>query len=469
MFTVKEKVKMLGLRKLLSYLDSDFEKNAPKVLKWLERFDKPGQYAAAYRRIREILKHEDNNWHIFMKSIYEDFDYETRRVLMKNFVINASIIGSQRQKRLSAKEGCNIPWAVLMDPTSACNLSCKGCWAAEYGGGLSMDCALLDRIINEGKELGVFMYIYSGGEPLVRKKDILALCEKHPDCVFLAFTNGTLIDEEFIAGMKRVRNFVPAISVEGFEEANDSRRGKGTYSRIMHAMDLLKENRLPFGISACYTRENTEEVGSDAFIDAMVEKGAKFCWYFTFMPVGSGSPPELMATDAQREYMYRQVRRFRGEKPVFILDFWNDGEYVGGCIAGGRIYLHINANGDVEPCAFIHYSNVNIRDVSLLDALKSPLFMEYRREQPFNGNHLRPCPLLDNKGALAAMVRRSGAHSTEAANPEDVDSLTAKCAEAADKWAIAAGRLWEERLACKNCNACVPPDGYRYESPAPME
>ena len=51
--------------------------------------------------------------------------------------------------------------------------------------------------------------------------------------------------------------------------------------------------------------------------------------------------------------MYEQVRKFRQTKPIFTMDFWNDGEYAGGCIAGGRRYLHINAGGDVDPCVFI--------------------------------------------------------------------------------------------------------------------
>jgi MoaA/NifB/PqqE/SkfB family radical SAM enzyme len=186
----------------------------------------------------------------------------------------------------------------------------------------------------------------------------------------------------------------------------------------------------------------------------MIAQGAKFCWYFTYIPVGCGAPTDLIASDRQREFMYRQVRRFRSEKPMFILDFWNDGEFVGGCIAGGRQYLHINAGGDVEPCAFIHYSNRNIRDHSLLDALKSPLFLEYRKQQPFNDNLLRPCPLLDNIGALAGMVKRSGAHSTDFASPEDVDSLTEKCVPAAEKWAVTAEKLWANSPAGQKCNAC---------------
>ena len=163
------------------------------------------------------------------------------------------------------------------------------------------------------------------------------------------------------------------------------------------------------------------------------------------MPVGNDAVPELLASAEQRAFMYRQVRRFRSTKPIFALDFWNDGEYVGGCIAGGRRYLHINANGDAEPCAFIHYADTNIKDGTLLDALQSPLFRQYRRHQPFNRNHLRPCPLLDNPGALAHMVRASGARSTDMASPEPVTSLTAKCRDAARRWSPAAEALWAQK------------------------
>lgn len=459
MKTMKEKLEAYGLNKVLAYMDSDYENNIPKVLDWLEHFDKDGQYAGAYKLVREVIKDPNNNWNKYLKSLYTDFDPETRRVLMKNFIVNAAIIGNKKRNSISEEENCNVPWTILMDPTSACNLKCTGCWAAEYGDKLSMSLETLDKIITQGKELGMHMFIYSGGEPLVRKKDIITLCEKHSDCTFLAFTNGTLIDEDFADEMKRVLNFIPAISIEGFEEATDSRRGKGTYRMVIRAMEILKEHKLPFGISTCYTSKNVDEVGGDKFMDMMIEKGAKFCWYFTYMPVGSGAPTDLMATDKQREFMYYQVRRFRKEKPIFILDFWNDGEYVKGCIAGGRSYLHINANGDVEPCAFIHYSNVNIKDVSLMDALKSPLFMEYRKGQPFNENHLRPCPLLDNQGKLAGMVKRSDAHSTDMSSPEDVDALTAKCKSAADKWEATADRIWinspagQKNMSCKQCAA----------------
>jgi len=297
--------------------------------------------------------------------------------------------------------------------------------------------------------LGIYFYIFSGGEPLIRKDDIIRLCKAHQDCYFFSFTNGTLVDDQFCKQMLEVGNFSVAFSIEGNEEATDMRRGKGTYRKVIAAMDLMKKNKLLFGYSTCYHRYNTESVGSDEFVDDMIARGCKFAWNFTYIPVGKDAVPDLLATPEQRKYMYHRVREIRATKPLFAMDFWNDGDSTNGCIAGGRRYLHINAAGDVEPCAFIHYSNANIHDMSLLDALKSPLFAEYRKGQPFNKNHLRPCPLLDNPEALARMVKASSAKSTDMEAPEDVDVLTAKTKVAAEKWAPVADELWEKQNKAK--------------------
>lgn len=454
MTTVTEKLKIYGMKKFLSYIDADYANNFPKALSWVERLDVTGNYTGVYKLLRDAFTDPDNVWNKFTKHIYEDIDPLNRRKFVENFVIYSSIIGNKKRKELRVKEDCNIPWAILFDPTSACNLKCTGCWAAEYGNKMSMDFDTLDSIICQGKALGIYMYIYSGGEPLVRKDDIIKLCRKHDDAFFLAFTNGTLIDEKFADQMLEVGNFIPAISIEGDEESNDARRGKGCYKAVRRAMEILKERKLGFGFSTCYTSQNYQVVGSDEFIDEMIDAGCLFAWYFTYMPVGKDAHMELLATAEQRAYMYDQIRRWRsGEKPLFIMDFWNDGEYVNGCIAGGRNYLHINANGDVEPCAFIHYSNVNIKDVTLLEALKSPLFQQYKMNQPFNKNQLRPCPLLDNQGKLAEMVKASGAYSTDFIAPEDVDELTAKCKDVADKWEVKSKEIWENSARGKKALA----------------
>lgn len=425
-------------------MEKDPEKNLPKLVDWAEKIDKTGYFEKYINHFRRWTSDPDNNWNKYMMSLWSDIDDGVRMRFFENFMLNACFKGMQRQKVNREKYNCNIPWAILMDPTSACNLKCTGCWAAEYGNKLNMSFEELDDIITQGKELGTFMYIYSGGEPLVRKDDIIKLCEKHADCQFLAFTNATLIDEKFADEMLRVKNFMPAISVEGFEEATDFRRGEGTYKKVVKAMEILRERKLAFGISCCYTSKNAEVIGSEEYIDDMIAKGAKFAWFFTYMPIGNDAVTDLIATAEQREYMYHQIRKFRKTKPLFTMDFWNDGEFVHGCIAGGRNYLHINANGDIEPCAFVHYSDSNIREKTLLEAYRSPMFMQYHDNQPFNDNMLRPCPVLDNAGKLAEMVHACGAHSTDLQSPEDVDDYCERCRPTAEAWAVTAESLWNE-------------------------
>ncbi len=383
-----------------------------------------------------------NNWYQLVLSLFNDIDPEVRKTLFENFIINSVMRWSSIRKPIMEKEGVNIPWTILLDPTSACNLHCIGCWASEYGNRLNLTYDEVDNIIEQGKELGIYMYIYTGGEPMVRKNDIIKICKKHNDCVFLTFTNGTLIDEEFCKQMLEVKNFVPAISIEGNEEVTDARRGKGTYQKVLNAMRLLKENKLPFGVSCCYTSQNVHSISSEEFMDQLVDFGAKFAWYFHYMPVGNDAVTDLLPNPDQRELMYNKIREYRGTKPIFTMDFQNDAEYVGGCIAGGRYYFHINPNGDMEPCVFIHYSDSNIHDKTLLEALKSPLFQAYKAGQPFNENHLRPCPMLENPEKLEEMVNTSGAKSTDLESYEPVEHTCGKCEEYAANWKVRADDIW---------------------------
>ena len=431
-----------ALNKLIDYLDEDPEKNIDTIMALVNKLV-PEQVLPSQRRAFDTAIRERNNWYRLMMRIF-DLNPEVRAKLLKTLVVDCSILAWPEQEKMREKHRCNIPYAILLDPTSACNLHCTGCWAAEYGHALNLSYEDIDSIIRQGKELGCHIYIYTGGEPLVRKADLIRLCEEHQDCAFLCFTNATLIDEAFCQEMIRVGNFVPAISAEGDEATTDARRGSGTHAKIERAMDLLRENGLPFGISCCWTRENADTVATEENMDWMIERGALFCWYFHYMPVGASSPASLLPTPEQRERMYRFVRDMRSKKALFTMDFQNDGEFVGGCIAGGRRYLHINAAGDVEPCVFAHYANANIRETTLLDALKSPIFMQYYERQPFNDNLLRPCPILENRDVLADMVETAGAHSTDLQAKESARDLCAKCTRSIEEWEPVAERIWTD-------------------------
>ncbi|MBE6108061.1 MAG: radical SAM protein [Erysipelotrichaceae bacterium] len=444
MATIKEKAMSLGIKTALQYIEKDPENNIGKIIDWLENADKDGAIAPMLSAAKTVLNDKNNNWTKLVISLFNDIDADVRKTLFENFIINTNVLSAKKRDQVKEEHNCNVPWAILLDPTTACNLKCTGCWAAEYGGHLHLSYETIDSIIEQGKELGTYMYIYTGGEPMVRKHDLIRLCEKHSDCVFLAFTNATLIDERFTDEMLRVKNFVPAISIEGFEEATDFRRGNGIYRAAVSAMELMKRKKLPFGVSCCYTSKNLDSLSSEEFIDHLIGLGAKFAWFFHYMPVGNNAVTELLPTAKQREQMYHRIRDYRTRKPLFTIDFQNDGEYVGGCIAGGRNYLHINANGDVEPCVFIHYSDTNIHQSTLLDALKAPLFMAYKENQPFNCNHLMPCPMLENPECLKKMVNETGAKSTDLMSPESVEHLCAKCTKYSNQWKETADYLWKQ-------------------------
>ena len=439
-----------GIDGVLHYVNKDPEDRKKALLNLVDVTQKvagPMFQDKSYDAARAMISDENGKWYQYVNRLLNEVDPHVLKMTALNLGFEAAYFGTKTIREKRKELQCQVPWLILMDPTSACNMHCTGCWAAEYGHKLNLSFEDMDSIITQGKELGIYFYMYTGGEPLVRKADLIRLCEKHNDCAFHAFTNGTLIDEAFCKEMVRVGNLSVSISLEGYEEVNDSRRGDGCFEKVMHAMDLMKQHGLIFGTSICYTSKNIETVTSDAFLDMIIEKGCRYTWYFHYMPVGNEAATELLPTKEQREYMYHRVREIRGKeggKQIFAMDFQNDGEFVGGCIAGGRNYMHINANGDVEPCVFIHYSGANIHEVSLLDALRQPLFMAYRDGQPFNDNQLRPCPMLENPELLREMVHKTGAKSTDLQSPESVDHLCDKCKNYAENWAGKAEKIWEE-------------------------
>ncbi|MGI6621252.1 MAG: radical SAM protein [Bacillota bacterium] len=402
-----------ALKQGLRYLRHNPEKNLVNLARWGERLARVPEHKAYAKQWADMFADESNNWRRLAIKALSQLAPNVVEKLGINMFINAGLLSPVRRKQGEAKYGVHIPWAILIDPTGRCNLRCTGCWAAEYDRSLDMDYETLDRVMTEAEAMGISFFVISGGEPLIRMDDLISLAKSHNESVFHIFTNGTLITKEAAQRFAEEGNMSFVISLEGFEEQTVARRGKGIFKKVMQAMDNLREAGVPFGFSGTYTRENTEIIGSDEWIDLMIDKGCLMGWLFTYVPVGGDSDLNFMATPEQRLFMAQQVRRWREEKPIFVADFWNDGVFTQGCIAGGRNYLHINAAGDVEPCAFVHYANVNIKNCSLAEALKSPLLQAFQKNQPFNTNHMRPCPIIDNPAMLEKMVEETRAYPTQ--------------------------------------------------------
>jgi MoaA/NifB/PqqE/SkfB family radical SAM enzyme len=248
---------------------------------------------------------------------------------------------------------------------------------------------------------------------------------RHHDVLFQVFTNGTLIDREAAHRLGKLGNVIPVISIEGFEEETDARRGRGVFRRIMGAMDNLREAGVAFGFSSMVTRGNVETIVSDEFNDMLIAEGCFYGWHFLYIPVGQNPDPSLMPTAEQRERMRLQgAARIRSQKPLFAMDFWNDAPYVGGCIAGGRYYFHINNHGDVEPCIFVHFAVDNVKNKSIREVLHSPFFRAIRVRQPFGENLLRPCMIIDHPAVLRDICAQCQPHPT---HPGSESLITTLC------------------------------------------
>ena len=418
-----------------------------KIVDLAEKFYGSGANKDTIAAVRAYVKNPDNRWMRFINRVVDETDPHYAKMMLLNLGYEAFFRGTKMIRENRKKYNCNIPWLILFDPTMACNMHCVGCWSGTYGHKSNLSYEDMDKIVTEGKELGAHLYMMTGGEPTVRMNDIFKLAEKHNDCFFGLYSNSTLITDELAERVRELGNITFMLSIEGTPDTNDARRGEGHYAKVMNAMDILKKHGIVFGTSICYTRASIEAVTSDDFFHLLEEKGARFGFYFHLMPVGNNAAPELMPTVEQREKMIERIRFIRSPKSdieFFPMDFQNDGEYVGGCIAGGRNYFHINSNGDAEPCVFIHFSNTNIHNNTILEMLQSPLFMAYHEGQPFNRNQLRPCPMLENPQLLREMVKATGAHQTNQESPEDVEHLCAKCDDYAKEWAPVADRIWAE-------------------------
>ena len=239
-----------------------------------------------YDRVKESILDEDNKYINIINDVIDETDPQYLGKVLLNLGYEAFLNGTRTIRKKREKYSCNIPWLILFDPTDACNMHCKGCWSGTYGHKDILDFDTMDKIVSEGKELGVYLYMMTGGEPLVRKDDILRLAEKHQDSFFAVYSNSTLIDEALCKKIKELGNIIFLLSVEGSEASNDARRGEGHYSAVLNAMDLFKENGILYGVSICYTRDNIDSVTSDNFIHMLENKGARFGFYFHYMPTG---------------------------------------------------------------------------------------------------------------------------------------------------------------------------------------
>ncbi len=355
--------------------------------------------------------------------------------------------GAIRQE-FREREGFDPPSLAVISPLQECNLQCEGCYADAKVQRQSrrLDFDAIDRLVTELKSYGTPFIVFTGGEPThpLIWPTIKSICLKHSDQAFMMYTNGTLIDDAKVADLIEMGNLSPAISLEGWQEETDARRGRGVYDRVMTAMDRLREAGVLFGFSLTYTSKNFEVATSPHFIEHLMEKGCMYGWYFMYVPVGKDPDTDLVVRPWQRDRIRRFTWQILREKGLFIADFWNSGPLASGCIAGGR-YLHVNHRGDIEPCVFFKFTTHNIYDCRLIDALRSPLFANIREVQKCQRNPLTPCCFMDHPERGKQAVEDAHAQPSEGCEglfkPEILSFLKWFSTEYREKYASSA---WTE-------------------------
>lgn len=431
--TLSDIIKRAMLQKAYDFLDRDPTVNFPKLLDWLEKLDHGGSISNQLSLLKKIADAPASNWYQLIESLWKDVDGEVRKTLFTNVVINACVLDNPKLNENRKRYQCNIPWVVQMEIAS--------------GNGAELSFDEMDGVIEECENLGIRIYVLTGSLN-GRREDLVALCNKHSDCEFLVVTERADINESFAAEMLRVKNLIPFLKLAG-PNAAESMEG------LRKELQLLRQKQLPFGMLCVCERENIEALSDEAFFDELVSLGTKIVGFSAYMPVGKSGDPHRIIMPEQRALFYQHVRAFRQTKPIFSIDFRGDGEFVGGCIGGGKRYCRISASGDVEPCEEVRYSDSNIRRKGMLEAFRSPLFLAFKHSQPFRENMFCSCPVMEAPDQLKELEKQAILRSTHPDGEESTEVLCRKCKEYAQAWAPVAARLWRERSggACEGCGS----------------
>ena len=333
---------------------------------------------------------------------------------MAKFTLAARSAAVKRERAEASGE--HIPTFLIASITSQCNLRCAGCYSrcnhATVDGEPVRQLTGTEwaRVFDEAEELGVSFILLAGGEPMLRR-DVIEEAGKKQNILFPVFTNGAFMDKKYFDLLDRSRNLIPILSIEGEKETTDARRGSGVYDRLVSNMDELQQRGMIFGASVTVTTQNIQEVTSDVFLKRLSDKGCKAVIFVEYVPVSDDSI-ELAPGDKEREYLKNRIDCLRNEHSEMVyISFPGDEKETGGCVAAGRGFFHINSHGGAEPCPFSPYSDINVRDTSLREAINSRLFRELRDGGYLLEDHIGGCTLFEKRHQVEKIIAEGKAQT----------------------------------------------------------
>jgi MoaA/NifB/PqqE/SkfB family radical SAM enzyme len=303
----------------------------------------------------------------------------------------------QARRRKAESDQLMVPPVMIFSITNQCNLNCKGCYAAKRmdQGAEELPMDRIHTLFQEASDLGVGVIMIAGGEPLMRP-EILWAASEHRNIIFPVFTNGLMLNQGNLSFFKAYRNLVPILSIEGNRNFTDLRRGKGVYAQLIQTMEKLQQSRRLFGMSVTLTRENFEEVTHPLWLQQQHKLGSSLFFLVEYVPQ-SETDTELCLTEAQKEKLPAMLEKLRKQMPALFVSLPGDESQYGGCLAAGRGFVHVSADGSLEPCPFAPYSDINIRNISLKEALQSRFLKRIRDSHQLLGEAKGGCTLWENR------------------------------------------------------------------------
>lgn len=328
-----------------------------------------------------------------------------RKFLLKNLHKQRK---AAKTREANEKSGIHVPPFMIASITHKCNLKCKGCYAQAHHSGNSseMDANKLEELLTEANELGISIVLLAGGEPLVRKQELFQITKKFPHIIFPLFTNGLLIDNLTVEALSEQRNVIPVVSIEGHETQTDFRRGTGTYQSIKNVFETLHAKGIFYGTSITLTSNNYDTVSSDDFIKELTDKGCKLFFFVEYVPVKEDTS-DWVLTETQRLYIPMLMSSLRNKFRSLFIAFPGDEEALGGCLAAGRGFVHVSPEGNLEPCPFAPFSDTNLKEKSLKDALKSDFLQEIRKNHHLLTEEHGGCALWENRVFVESLLRKT--------------------------------------------------------------
>ncbi|MFX0093970.1 MAG: radical SAM/SPASM domain-containing protein, partial [Candidatus Hodarchaeota archaeon] len=309
-------------------------------------------------------------------------------------------------RKMWKDQGVAVPFFMPISITYRCNLKCPGCYTQAQDRCLDKEMSInqLKHVLAQAKEIGIPVILILGGEPLVRQ-EILDIIQDFPEIIFPLLTNGLFFDESTINRIKKQKNIIPLISLEGPEQETDQRRGKGVFEHNLKVMEMMYQQKVFFGTSITITRRNFDIVLDEQFIMQLIAKKCNIIGFVEYFPLEEGTD-DLRITEEQRKTKLGLIESFRAKfRSIFFIDLPGDEDAFGGCLFRDGGLVHVSADGHVEPCVFFPVSDSNLKDMPLIEALKSPILRTIRENGEQINDTKRACVFWENRELVDSTVR----------------------------------------------------------------